>query len=277
MALELAERENGIVVNADSMQVYSVLDVLTARPGAGDLDRAPHALYGHVDPALAYSTGAWLRDVGRLVAGGGLAGRRPVFVGGTGLYFKALIEGLSAMPEIPDEMRQRWRGRLADEGAAGLHRLLAERDAEAARAIRPEDGQRIARALEVLEVSGRSIRSWQSERGSPLVDAAAARKVVIEPPRDVLAGRIASRFAAMLRAGAVGEVEALLAMRLDPSMPAMKAIGVRELAQAIEGRISFEEAGQLAIVATRRFAKRQSTWFRHQLDPSWLRVQSPIS
>jgi tRNA dimethylallyltransferase len=274
MALALAEREGGVIVNADSMQVYSVLDVLTARPTAADTRRAPHELYGHVHPSVSYSTGTWLREVAQLAADGKLSARRPIFVGGTGLYFRGLVEGLSEMPAIPADVRERWRGRLADEGAAALHGVLARDDPEAAAGVRPTDGQRIVRALEVLEASGRSIRAWHAERGRPLIDSATARFVVIEPPRAMLRQRIAQRFSRMIAAGAIEEVQRLLAFGLDPSLPAMKAIGVRELGMVIGGEIALDEAERLAVVATAQYAKRQFTWFRNQLGPEWQRLES---
>lgn len=275
LALDLARETGGIVVNADSMQVYAVLDRLTARPGAGELAQAPHRLYGHVSPAEPYSTGRWLADVAALARAELGAGRRAVFVGGTGLYFKALTEGLSEMPDIPEEVRAAWRARLAQEGAPALHRLLAGRDAEAAARIRPADGQRIVRALEVLEASGRPIGAWQGARGAPLVDVASATRMVIEPDRAVLAARIDARLRQMAEQGALEEVRALLAMRLAPAMPAMKAIGVREFAAVLEGASTLGAALEAASAATRRYAKRQSTWFRHQLDPGWTRIASP--
>jgi tRNA dimethylallyltransferase len=276
LALDIAEREGGIIVNADSMQVYAVLDLLTARPTAADLERAPHALYGHVHPSVAHSTGAWLRDVARLAGEGRLSGRTPIFVGGTGLYFRALTEGLSEMPDIPAAVRAGWRERLAAEGPGALHRLLAARDPEAAAAIGPGDGQRIVRALEVLEGSGRSIRHWQAARGRPLVDRSTARFIIVEPPRAALRKRIAERVGRMIEKGAIEEVKALLALGLPPSLPAMKAIGVGELAMAIEGRVPLEEAARLAVTATGQYAKRQSTWFRHQLGPEWQRLGLPF-
>ena len=251
------------------MQVYSILNVLTARPSAADLERAPHELYGHVHPSSPYSTGAWLRDVARIVAAGRLRGRRPVFVGGTGLYFRALTEGLSEMPDIPEAIRANWRERLKAEGAAQLHALLAERDAQAAMTIKPTDGQRIVRALEVLDASGRSIRDWQERRARPLVDLAAAKAILVEPSRSILRERIDARFSKMIEAGALAEVEALLALGLDPAMPAMRAIGVRELAGVIEGRMTLDEAREAVVLATGQYAKRQSTWFRNQLGAGW--------
>ncbi len=275
MALDFAEREGGVVVNTDSMQGYSVLNVLTARPSEADLARAPHELYGHIHPSRAYSTGAWLRDVKRLHDEGVLARRVPVFVGGTGLYFRALVEGLSEMPDIPKSTRDRWRWELNERGPERLHRILRQEDPEAAAVIRPSDGQRVVRALEVLEASGRSILVWQAERGKPLIDRASARFFVIEPERAFLVGRIERRFDGMIDAGALDEVAALSALKLDPVLPATKAIGFRELEAALEGRIDMAEAIERAKIATRQYAKRQATWFRHQLGPEWKRVAVP--
>jgi tRNA dimethylallyltransferase len=274
MALDIALREGGIIVNADSMQVYSLLDVLTAQPTPDERRRVPHELYGHVHPSAAFSTGAWLRDVSRIAAEGRLTGRRPIFVGGTGLYFRALTEGISRMPDIPPDVRDHWRRRLREDGAEALHRTLLRQDPEMAAVLKPGDGQRIIRALEVLHASGRSISQWQSERGSPLVDRSSGRFIVIEPQRPLLIERIEARFERMIVEGAMAEVEALLALALDPALPAMKAIGVRELAMVIQGRATLAQAHKLASIATRQYAKRQSTWFRNQLGPEWQRVAS---
>jgi tRNA dimethylallyltransferase len=275
LALRLARESGGAIVNADSMQVYSILNVLTARPPAEELKAAPHLLYGHVHPSQAYSTGAWLRDVAGLAEGGAFATRRPIFTGGTGLYFRALLEGLSRMPDVPAEVRNRWRERLADEGASELHRLLARDDPEAAQRIRPSDGQRIVRALEVLEASGRPITAWQGDRGRPLVDRASAAMFVVEPDREELAARIRIRLEGMVERGALEEVRELLALDISPAMPAMKAIGVPEFGAVIERRSTVEEAVERAAVATRQYAKRQSTWFRNQLGPEWRRIGHP--
>lgn len=274
LALDLAMSKGGVIVNADSMQVYSVLDVLTARPSAADQAGAPHNLYGHVSPATAYSTGAWLRDVTQLTADGLLEGRVPIFVGGTGLYFRALAEGISQMPDIPAPIRDHWRNRLIEEGGEPLHRVLSERDPEMARRLKPGDGQRIVRALEVLEVSGRSILAWQGESGTSLIDLESASFFVLEPERPTLVRRIDERFDRMLQAGALEEVRAIAAMRLDPALPAMKAIGVRELQAADAGEMDFSEAISRAKIATRQYAKRQTTWFRNQFGPEWKRLSS---
>ena len=275
LALDLAARLGGAIVNADSMQVYGVLEVLTARPGPQDLGRAPHHLYGHVSPAGAYSTGAWLRDVEGLLESGGLAGRRPIFVGGTGLYFRALTEGMSEMPQIAPHIRARWRGALLAKGAEALHEELGRRDEAAALRLNPADGQRIVRALEVFDASGRSIVEWQGRRGRPLVAQASAQRLVMEPDRDELGARIGVRFDAMLALGALDEVRALARLDLDPALPAMKAIGVRELQAAIAGELSFAEAIERAKAATRQYAKRQATWFRNQFGPEWKRIGPP--
>lgn len=273
LALDLAERKGGVIVNTDSMQGYSVLDVLTARPTAAELARVPHYLYGHVHPSIAYSTGAWLRDVMKLIDEGTLSERPVIFVGGTGLYFRALAQGISEMPDIPQPIRDRWRYELREQGAAKLHRILLREDSAAGMMLKPTDGQRIVRALEVLDASGRSILEWQTARGRPLIDRDSARFFVIEPDRAALVERIEARFDRMLEKGALDEVKQLTSLGLDPDLPAMKAIGVRELQAAMAGELSFSEAIGRAKIATRQYAKRQATWFRHQLGPEWLRLR----
>jgi len=254
------------------MQVYGTLRVLTARPSPLEEAKAPHVLYGHVDPATAYSTGAWLRDVAAVIASG--HGRPLIFVGGTGLYFEALTRGLSLMPDIPPAIRDRWRQRLAAEGAPHLHAVLRERDAEVAARLRVQDGQRIVRALEVLEASGRSILHWQEERAAPLVDADAAQRFVLAPPRPELSRNIAARLTSMLDQGAIEEVHALRAAGIDSQSPAMKAIGVPELGAWLDGAMSRDEAAEATIAATRRYAKRQETWMRNRFDEGWERLES---
>ena len=272
LALALARGTGGVIVNADSMQVYDVLAVLTARPGAAEQAEAPHLLYGHVDPRSVYSTGRYMRAVRALAEEGAFAGRPAIFVGGTGLYFRALTQGLSQMPEVPDAIREKWRAAAREEGAAALHRLLQARDPVAAAAIHATDAQRIVRALEVEEASGRPISHWQSVAGPPAVDAASARLYVVEPDRAALAGRIDRRFDAMIGQGAIEEARALGRLDLDPALPAMKAIGVRELLAADRGEIALEEAAERAKAATRQYAKRQMTWFRNQFGPQWRRI-----
>lgn len=272
LALTLARQTGGVIVNTDSMQVYAVLRLLTARPGDDELAAAPHYLYGHVDPRANYSTGRWTDDVQGLVDSGVLAGRTPIFVGGTGLYFKALLQGLSEMPAVPEAVRRKWRDALACDGSAALHQILVTRDPDAATTIRPTDGQRIVRALEVHDASGKPLSHWQQAEGQPLVDGGTARLIVIEPDRAVLANRISRRFDAMMAGGAVEEVRALAALAPDPALPVMKAIGVRELMAVDRGEITMQDATERAKIATRQYAKRQMTWFRNQFGPEWERM-----
>lgn len=271
LALQLAAR-HGAIVNADSMQVYSCLRILTARPRDSECAGIPHHLYGHVDPAADYSTGAWLRDVEALLDAGHLQGRRPIFVGGTGLYFRALTEGLSEMPSVPRAVRERWNYRLLEEGAVRLHQLLMRNDPQAAMRIGKTDSQRIVRALEVLDVSGRSIIDWQQSREEPLVDLATAQAIVLDIPRAALVRRIDERLDRMVEEGAVDEVRQLIARGIADDKPAMKAIGVREFRAASQGGLSIEAALAKAKTATHQYAKRQATWFRHQFGPQWRRI-----
>jgi len=274
LALKLAQRHGGVIVNTDSMQVYSVLNVLTARPGPDELRAAPHRLYGHVHPRTAYSTGGWLRDVTALAKSGEFNGQRPIFVGGTGLYFRALTGGISEMPEIPDAIRDHWRNEMQSRGPSALHEALSRKDPAAAAMLRPTDGQRIARALEVMEASGRSILEWQGDRGRPVIDLASARMMVLDIDRQELVARINTRFDQMVANGALEEVRTLSELSLDPSLPAMKAVGVRELQAVLSGQKNVEQAMQDAKIATRQYAKRQATWFRNQFGPEWQRVGS---
>ena len=273
LAVELAKEHGGVVINADSMQVYDTLRVLTARPSEEDMQGVPHHLYGHVPAGRAYSTGAWLRDVADLLGCLCADGRRPIFVGGTGLYFKALTGGLSDMPAIPEDVRNSLRSRLQEEGPDDLYRELQERDAVAADSLRPQDGQRIVRALEVLEATGRSIVDFQAQAGPVIVDPSTARKIVVEPERAVLHRRINGRFEKMLEQGAEDEVKALLSLSLSPDMPVMKAIGVSQIAAMLRGELTRDEVLERGAAATRQYAKRQMTWFRNQMDESWERLR----
>ena len=272
LAVELARSHNGVVVNADSMQIYDTLRILTARPSEADMEGIPHHLYGHIPAAQAYSTGVWLREAGALVERLRGEGRMPVFVGGTGLYFKALTGGLSDIPEIPSDIRNRLRSRLLAEGAEVLHRELAERDRAVAETLNPQDGQRIVRALEVIEATGRSIAAFQGKTGPMVVDPDRARKIVVLPDRAVLHERINGRFEKMLAIGAEEEVQALLALDLPPEMPVMKAIGVAQIAAMLKGEMTRADVLEAGAAATRQYAKRQMTWFRNQMDESWERL-----
>jgi tRNA dimethylallyltransferase len=273
MAIEVARRIGGVVVNADSMQVYDVLRSLTARPAEQEPEGVPHLLYGHADPREPYSVGDWLAEVRALARDGAFETSPPVFVGGTGLYFEALLGGLSRMPAIPEDVRGYWRGRLGDEGARALHAELSRRDPLTAASLRDADGQRIVRALEVLEATGRSIRDWQGERGEPLVDAASADRIVLDIDRVLLASRVSARLHTMIEEGALDEVRALLDLGIGPLMPAMKAIGVREFSAVLAGEATAQEAVERAAAATRRYAKRQGTWFRNRFGTEWRRIR----
>jgi tRNA dimethylallyltransferase len=272
LAVEMAQKHSGEVINADSMQVYNTLYVLTARPFAQDMGSIPHHLYGTVPAAAKYSTGEWLRSAEQLVADVRARGHIPVFVGGTGLYFKALTGGLSDMPDIPEAIREKWRSRLVAEGPGALYAELQTIDTRAASSLEPADGQRIVRALEVMEAGGRSIVDLQTEAGRAVISPDRAEKLIVEPDRAVLHDRINRRFAKMLDMGAVEEVQALLALDLDPAMPVMKAIGVPQIAAMLRGEMSKDEVIEKASAATRQYAKRQMTWFRNQMDESWQRL-----
>jgi tRNA dimethylallyltransferase len=266
LALALAEELGGTVINADSMQVYGDLRVITARPTVDEEARVPHRLYGHVDAADNYSVGRWLLDVCAVLDDVRAAGRVPILTGGTGLYFKALTQGLSAVPPIPPEVRENIRVRMEAEGPVALHSELLRRDP--ATPIEPGDRTRIARALEVIEATGRSLSQWHGEGLLPVLDASQAVKLFLDVPRDDLRARIDVRFDAMLSSGAVDEVRALGRRNLDPLLPAMKAHGVPWLIRHLAGEITLDEATQGGKNDTRRYTKRQFTWFRHQL-PDW--------
>ena len=274
LALHLAKKTGGFIVNTDSMQVYDVLDLLSARPQPDELREAQHYLYGHVAPSVSYSTGKWFADVEALLSRRELKGRIPIFVGGTGLYFRALLGGLSQMPEVPADVRDYWRNKISEDGAEALYVMLTERDPEIAITLRPTDSQRIVRALEVFEATGKSLLHWQKNTGTALVDDASANKIILLPDRQWLGERIAQRFNLMWDHGALEEVRALIALDLDPALPALKAIGVREISAFFSGEMTREEAIELSVIATRQYAKRQSTWFRNQLDDSWKRYIS---
>jgi tRNA dimethylallyltransferase len=277
LALQLAERLGGTIVNADSMQVYRDLRVITARPSPAEEARAPHRLYGHVDAEENYSVGRWCRDVAAVLAACAEEGRVPILVGGTGLYFKALVAGLAAVPPVPAEIRAAVRGRLQSEGVKPLYAELLERDPAAAHRLMPNDRARISRALEVMLATGRSLTDWHREGMPPLIDAGRAVKVFVTCERGELLRRIEARFAAMLEAGALDEVRALEVRKLDPTLPAMKAHGVPWLVRHLRGEISREEAAAGAIMDTRRYAKRQLTWFRNQMkDWPWVEADAAL-
>ncbi|MCX5481447.1 tRNA (adenosine(37)-N6)-dimethylallyltransferase MiaA [Kaistia geumhonensis] len=266
LALALAEELEGTIINADSMQVYDGLRILSARPTPEEEARAPHRLYGHVPPSERYTVARWLADATVAIAAARAEERVPIVVGGTGLYFKALTEGIAAVPPIPDELRTRLAAEAAESGIPALHARLALLDAEAATRLSPNDTTRVLRALEVIEATGRPLADWQRDAGSPpVIDLAEARAIVLEPDRAELYARIDRRFDLMVATGALEETRALIARGLDPSLPAMKAIGIREFSAYLEGTLSLEDAIARAKMESRRYAKRQGTWFRNQM------------
>jgi len=274
LALALAERHGGTVINADSMQVYRDLSIITARPTAEEEARVPHRLYGHVDAAVNFSVGRWCTEFEAVLAEARGEGRAAVIVGGTGLYFSALTRGLAAVPPIPAQIRDDVRGRLAKEGVAALHAELARQDPAAAAHLRPGDRARVTRALEVVLATGRSLLLWHEDNMPARLDPARAAKIFLMPERDALLSRIDSRFDAMMAAGALDEVRTLAARHLDPSLPAMKAHGVPWLIRHLDGAITLAVAVEGAKRDTRQYTKRQATWFRNQLpDFAWVEPQ----
>jgi tRNA dimethylallyltransferase len=265
LALDLAQKTGGVVINADSMQVYRDLRIITARPTAEEEALAPHRLYGHVDAAVNYSAGAWVADAANALAEARAQGRLPIFAGGSGLYFRALTRGLSAIPPIPAHIRESVRARMERDGVEALHAELARRDPVSAGRLRPRDRTRIARALEVIEATGRALPDWHREGQPPLLPPGEFSAVFLAPERDALYARIDARFDAMLASGALEEVAALAARQLDPLLPAMKAHGVPVLMRLIRGEVTHGAAAEFGRTETRQYAKRQFTWFRHQL------------
>ncbi len=272
LALALAQKTGGVIVNTDSMQVYRDLRVITARPTPEEEALVPHLLYGYVDAAVNFSAGSWIVDAAKALSEARTQSRLPIFVGGSGLYFKALTRGLSAVPPIPPEIREAVRARLERDGVEALHAELARRDPAAAERLKPRDRTRIARALEVIEATGRSLSDWHRDGLPPLLPQGTFSALFLEPDRDALYARIDARFDAMLKAGALEEVERLAARQLDSLLPAMKAHGVPALMAHLRGEITLEAAAAIGRADTRHYAKRQFTWFRHQLPEfAWVK------
>lgn len=271
LALELAERTGGIVVNADSAQVYRDLRIVTARPSHTDEARAEHRLYGTRDGADPCSAADWAAEARAVIAQAHDAGRLPILVGGTGLYLRTLLEGIAPIPPI--DARVRAEVRVAP--VAANHAALIREDPRAAAALHPGDTIRIARALEVVRSSGRSILEWRRERRGGIAGEVRVDARVILPPRAWLYERCDRRFEAMMGTAALAEVEALLARGLDPALPVMRSIGVREIAAWLCGALGRDDALIQGSLATRHYAKRQYTWFRNQASPEWTRVQEP--
>jgi len=262
LALGLAERFGGTIVNADSMQVYADLHVLTARPDAQDEARAPHRLYGVLDAAQPGSVAWWREAALAEMNAAWVQGRLPILCGGTGMYLRALLGGLVEVPEPGDAARDWARTLVETQGSEAAHALLMQDDPDTAQTLKPGDGQRVARALEVLRGTGHGLTYW---RGQPGLPAAPCRfvSVRLHPPRDRLRASIAERFSRMMTLGAMQEVERLVARGLSPALPAMRAHGVPELSAVLAGTLALDEAMARAVIATGQYTRRQATWFNH--------------
>ena len=266
LALDVAEKFSGTIINADALQVYRELRILTARPSAAEIGRAPHRLYGILKADEPCSAGRWLDMARGEIAGAHADGRLPIVVGGTGLYLRALVQGLSAIPAIAEAVREEATRRHRDIGAEAFHAELAERDPETASRLAPSDRQRLIRAWEVHQATGRALSSWLADdSGSPPSDLRFLSMLVM-PPRDALFAACDARFAQMTDIGAVDEVRTVSALNVPSEAPVMKAVGVKPLRRYLDGELSFAEASRLGARDTRRYAKRQVTWFRHQFE-----------
>lgn len=272
LALALAEQSHGIIINADSAQIYRDLPILSAAPGEADEARAEHRLYGVRDGALPCSAADWAELARSEIARAQAVGKLPVLAGGTGLYLRTLLDGIAPVPPIADDVRAMVRSRRVDENLAEL-RLL---DPQAADRLGPADTTRIARALEVVKSTGRSLSNWQSERNGGIVGQVELRPIILLPPRDWLYTRCDERFRLMVDRGAIDEVQLLLDRSLDPNLPVMRAIGVRDIASFLRGEMDRAAMIAAGSQATRRYAKRQYTWFAHQPPKEWPRFTEPL-
>ena len=275
LSIRVARENDAVILNTDSMQVYSGLQVITARPSEEEVKQAPHFLFGHVDGGSAYSVAQWLEDLRACIDENKLRRRKLIFVGGTGLYFNALLEGLSPVPPIDEAIRQKWRQAGRERSGAELHEALRSLDPSMAKQLRESDRQRVVRALEVFESTGKSLLEWQQEKGNPFFGKdVSVRKLLIMPERALLHERINLRFDLMMEQGALEEVRDLLTRDLDPKLPVMKAIGVPHLGEYLTDQCSLEQAIEKAKAASRQYAKRQSTWFRNSFDEGWETISS---
>ena len=272
LALELAKRSGGVIVNADSAQIYSGLPILSAAPNAQEQGQAEHRLYGVRDPTQPCSAAEWAEMAGREIADVHAEDRLPILVGGTGLYIRTLLDGIAPVPPIDVAVRERVRAQSVEQNRAELERA----DPAAAARLRSTDKMRIARALEVAISTGQTLAEWQKHRKGGIADDIALKPVLLLPPREWLYARCDLRFERMFNGGAVEEVRALLARGIDPSLPAMRAIGVREIAAYVTGEMTREQAIAAGQQATRNYAKRQYTWFAHQLPPEWPHFHEPL-
>jgi tRNA dimethylallyltransferase len=269
LALDLARQQGGVIVNTDALQVYDVLQLLTARPSEIEMAGVPHRLYGTVHPSVRFSTGEWARAAAAVIAAE--PDRPLIFVGGTGLYFDVLTNGFADVPEVSAEAVAAAEAEVEGLDGQGRGRLIAARDPLIASRLKAPDPQRVIRALAVLNATGRSLASYQDEAQKGLLDGFTLERMVLNPDREVLRQRIARRFETMFAGGAVEEVEALLALGLDPNLPAMKAIGVPEITAMLAGELDEDAAIERAVIATRQYAKRQRTWFRNRMaDWNWI-------
>jgi tRNA dimethylallyltransferase len=265
LALDMARQHVGVIINADSMQVYRELRILTARPTPEEEAQVPHRLFGHVGVRDAYSVGRWLDDVADALTWCARAGRRPIIVGGTGLYFKALLEGLAPVPPVDPDIRARWRREAGGRASAELHSLLADRDPEMADRLGPGDTQRIARALEVIDSTGVSLAEWQRRPGTPIVREAETERIVIRRPREDVRRRVDARFDLMMTGGALDEARAMAVLDLDPELPAARAHGLRPLLSHLRGEIDLASAIEAGKLETRQYVKRQEIWMKRNM------------
>lgn len=272
LALALAQQSGGVIVNADSAQVYRGLPVLSAAPTPDELARAEHRLYGFLDGSVPCSAADWAEAARREIADIHAQGRLPILAGGTGLYLRTLFQGIAPVPAIDPGIRKRVRETPIDANLARLRDL----DREAADRLGSRDTARIARALEVVMATGMRLREWQNRREGGIGGEVRLNPLIVLPPRDWLHARCDERFAGMIEQGAVAEVEALLARALNPNLPVMRAIGVREIAAYLKGERTLDQAIDAGRQATRRYAKRQYTWFAHQPPPEWPRFGEPL-
>jgi tRNA dimethylallyltransferase len=272
LALALAERTGGVVINADSAQVYRDLRIVTARPSAEEEARAPHRLYGTRDGAAACSAADWAGDAKRAVAEAHAAGWLPILVGGTGLYIRTLLDGIAPVPPIDPRIRAAVRALPVGEA----YEALSAEDRAAAARLQPADTTRVARALEVVRSTGRPLADWQSQKAGGIGDQVALRPLILLPPREWLTRRCDARFEAMLGEPGMNEVRRLLARGLDPALPVMRAIGVPEIARLLQGRLSRDGALAAGRIATRQYAKRQYTWFSRQPPSDWPRFEEAL-
>lgn len=273
LALDLAKRADVTIINADSAQVYRDLRILSARPDELDMAEAPHRLFGYIDGAEACSAARWAADARAEIAKAHEAGRLPVLVGGTGLYIRTLLNGIAPIPEIEPAVRAAVRGMAVD----AAYIALKQEDPESAARLAPADTTRVQRALEVVRSTGHPLGYWHQRRTGGIASLMALRAAILVPPRDWLVRRSDARFLGMIESGAIDEVERLLMRQLDPELPVMRAIGVREISAWLHGEMTRGEMVTAGRLATRQYAKRQYTWFRHQAPEEWPRIEDPLT